>query len=200
MASTRSDMHDDPFMHSWKITKEMNKPMCKYIDGIMNGGEFVADTLAEIKDGINNKPPTAMKFRTYCSLNPTLEVHPLYTKKAATIPDYLRITFTRYRLSSHQLRIEVGRWSRTPRDQRICPCGTGIQDEFHVFQCPMNTDILNDSTKPYHSPKDIFHETSIDDLKSLHKMLSRLQEKEEAEPTKWTLKKNRTIWYSFYFY
>ena len=75
----------------------------------------------------------------------------------------------------------MGRWRRTPRDQRICSCGTGIQDEFHLFKCPVIADILDDSSKSYQSPSDIFDETSIDDLKILHKMLFRLQEKEETE-------------------
>ena len=46
----------------------------------------------------------------------------------------------------------------------------------------MIADILDDSSRPYRSPRDIFHEASIDDLKILHKMLSRLQETEETEP------------------
>ena len=54
----------------------------------------------------------------------------------------------------------------------------------------MIADILDDSSKPYQSPKDIFHEASIDDLKILHKMISRLQEKEETEvAAEWNLKK-----------
>ena len=58
MALNRSDMQDDPLMHSWNITKELNKPMSKYIDGILDGGEFIADRLDEIREEINNKPPS----------------------------------------------------------------------------------------------------------------------------------------------
>ena len=40
---------------------------------------------------------------------------------------------------SHDLRIETGRWSRTPRDLRVCPCSpVSIQDEEHVLiLCPL---------------------------------------------------------------
>ena len=52
------------------------------------------------------------------------------------VPEYLRVPFTRLRLSSHRLRIETGRWSRIPRENRLCACGV-IQDEAHVIQvCP----------------------------------------------------------------
>lgn len=149
---------------------------------ITRGNDFITREVTRIKEEINNKQPTATKFQTYRTLNPTLEIHPLYTKSAPTIPDYLRITFTRYRLSSHQLRIEVGRWSRTPPDQRMCSCNTGIQNEFHIFHCPIVQDVFTNSDKTFSSPTDIFTETSAEDLRILHKVLNRLYlEKEQTE-------------------
>ena len=62
-----------------------------------------------MKESIRNAAPEATRSHTYIALNPELDVHPLYTKKSFTIPDYLRISFTRYRLSSHMLRVEIGR-------------------------------------------------------------------------------------------
>ena len=48
----------------------------------------------------------------------------------ATVPEWQRIAFTRFRLSSHRLRIETGRWSRLPREQILCDCGANEpQDE-----------------------------------------------------------------------
>ena len=72
------------------------------------------------------------------------------------------------------LRVEVGRWSRTPRDQRICSCGTGIQDEFHLFQCPFVRDLLTTPGKTYSSPSYIFQDTNIADMQALHNALNRL--------------------------
>ncbi|MPC81897.1 hypothetical protein E2C01_076536 [Portunus trituberculatus] len=35
---------------------------------------------------------------------------------------------------SHDLKIETGHWSRTPRDLRVCPCdGQTTQTEHHVL-------------------------------------------------------------------
>ena len=140
----------------------------------MNTGDCTADEMKRIKQAINNASPTATKFQTYRLLNPTLDTHPLYTKSSPTIPDYLRITFTRYRLSSHRLRVEMGRWSRTPSDQRICPCGTGIQNEGHIFQCPIVNDLFSNSTKSNASPSDIFVETNMEHLRLLRQVLNRL--------------------------
>ena len=41
--------------------------------------------------------------------------------------------FTRFRLSSHHLKIETGRWARIEVERRVCDCGRGIQDELHVL-------------------------------------------------------------------
>lgn len=52
------------------------------------------------------------------------------------------LTFTRLRLSSHNLKIEKGRWSRIVREARLCQCGNAIEDETHVlFDCPKTVDI-----------------------------------------------------------
>ena len=162
MLDARSDMTDDPFMHVFGITREMN----------------TVKEIAEIKDSVMNQPPSATKFRTYLAMNPTLETHPLYTANSPTLQDYLRINFTRYRLSSHRLRVEVGRWSRTPHDQRLCPCGIGVQDEMHVFHCPVVKDIFDSVDKNYASLSDIFVDTTVEDLQVLYKVLNKLYETE----------------------
>ena len=174
MLEERSDMTDDPLMHVLGITQEMNKVMWKYIRGITDVEDefdFVENELAKAKDTVRNKPVSASKFQTYQALNPTLDVHPLYTTSKPTIPDYLRISFTRYRLSSHRLRVEIGRWSRTLHDERVCSCGTGVQDEIHIFQCPLVKDIFDSYGKAYTAPSDIFLDTTIEDLELLHKVL-----------------------------
>ena len=181
MLENRADMNDDPFMHAFSITRDMNKTMWTYMECVMRGDDFVADEIAQIKQKIETQPISATKFRTYCELNPTLETHPLYTKSAPIIPDYLRINFTRYRISSHRLRVEVGRWSRTPKakEERVCSCGTGIQNEFHIFQCPLVDEILNGPSKSYSSPSDFFNDTTAEDLQILHKVLNKLYEVDE---------------------
>ena len=69
---------------------------------------------------------------TYVEMNPGLSLHPVYVGESL-LQDDLRIVFTRFRVSSHRLRIETGRWSRTPREERLCQCGNGVQSERHVL-------------------------------------------------------------------
>ena len=50
-----------------------------------------------------------------------------------------RIAATHFRLSAHRLKVEAGRWSRIPRDERKRPCSDAVQDENHVvFICPFS--------------------------------------------------------------
>ena len=40
---------------------------------------------------------------------------------------------TKFRLGSHNLKIETGRWQRIPRNERLCStCGV-LGDEWHMF-------------------------------------------------------------------
>ena len=61
----------------------------------------------------------------------------MYTSSNVYIPDYRRVELTRFRVGSHRLRVETGRWSRTVRELRTCSCdGIEVQDEEHVvFKC-----------------------------------------------------------------
>ena len=79
--------------------------------------------------------------QTYKLLNPELSVHDVYIKKI-NINDVYRTSFTRLRLSSHNLAIETGRWNRRgrgrlPIEERLCSCGE-VQTELHVVEsCPV---------------------------------------------------------------
>ena len=56
-----------------------------------------------------------------------------------------RIMFTRLRLSSHNLNVEKGRWSRINREDRLCECGLAVQDESHILlDCPVTSDLRID--------------------------------------------------------
>ena len=47
------------------------------------------------------------------------------------------------RVMSHDLRIETGRWSRTPRELRVCSCDSqAVQNETHVLiECPRSRSV-----------------------------------------------------------
>ena len=86
-------------------------------------------TLEELKEKFTTMEGT--RAETYRSMNPQLKVHEVYTRKDY-IDERKRILFSKFRLSSHRLKIETGRWARLPRENRLCECGN-VQDEEHVL-------------------------------------------------------------------
>ena len=106
------------------------------------------------------------KAETYRQINPLLNVHQVY-KTDNYIDEKKRIVFTQFRLSSHNLRIETGRWARIERENRLCTCGV-IQDEFHVlFDCTKTADIrvkYNVNKELYHSIGDLMNTLDPKDL------------------------------------
>ena len=76
----------------------------------------------EVKSNIRKKAEDGCyKFQMYLKINPRLERSPYLNETAAAITKDI----VRFRLGSHYLPIETGRWSRTPRNDRKCTyCGT----------------------------------------------------------------------------
>ena len=124
---------DQPFHFVYALCRRENTPCFRSLSRCL-GGEMEGLTTDLLKQQINDKPQNASKFVTYRSkLNVGLDVHEIF-KKCVYVPDYLRISFTKLRLMSHNLKIETGRWSRLPRESRVCNCNNlVVQDECHVL-------------------------------------------------------------------
>ena len=112
------------------------------------------------------------KFVLYCEINNELAMHNVYSRHAKPgvyIPEHYRTAFTRMRLSAHRFRVETGRWARIPRERRLCPCGTGVQDERHVFTCCSITEHLRyDGTVPHAFPDVIASPKTVDDFRYIY--------------------------------
>lgn len=64
-----------------------------------------------------------------------------------------KIALSKFRLSSHNLEIERGRYFNVPRSERICKiCQMNvIENEFHFrLTCPLYTDLRRKYFKPYY--------------------------------------------------
>ena len=124
---------EEPFNIVYRLCQQVNTPGYRFL---LNALEVNvnANPLNEIVSSIRNKPVEATKFETYrTQFNPLLAVHPLY-KESIFIEDHKRQAFSRLRLMSHSLRIETGRWSRTPPERRLCSCNNNeVQSEKHVM-------------------------------------------------------------------
>ena len=99
------------------------------------------DNLEEIREQLRRK--VGSKFTLYReTMNPELAPHLIYSDTDGAIPEHERICFTKLRTSSHSLAVETGRWSRIPREERMCTCGTSVQTEAHVLlDCTKSADL-----------------------------------------------------------
>ena len=71
------------------------------------------------------------KYWVYLQLNPELKPSPFLGRI-----DKVGKAMTKFRLGSHKLKIETGRWSRVPRDERLCGTCNVLGDERHcIYDC-----------------------------------------------------------------
>jgi len=117
-----------PLGKAWTLISGLNS---KAFQSFANSVEIVTDKTESLIRASDKS-----RFSTFLDLNPTLVHHPVYT---STVPDTLRLAITRLLLSSHNFKVETGRWTRpiTPREARLCPICKTIEDEIHVILvCP----------------------------------------------------------------
>ena len=107
---------------------------------------------------------TGSKFTYYVGVNPDLSVHDMYSNQ--NVDEYNRIVATRLRLSSHDLAIERGRWSKTPRERRFCCCEEGVvQTEEHVVcSCRITKEI-----------RDEYRNINFENLKEVFKNINTME-------------------------
>ena len=131
---------DDPLKLAWDLAKSVHTHSSKIIDRSLNlnVNDIVTNATTILQENVRTSSST--KRMTYKQLNTTLDSPKLY---AGRVPEYKRKAFSRFRLSSHRLRVETGRWLRIPREERVCDCGSGsVQNEDHVLLvCDKSKDI-----------------------------------------------------------
>ena len=131
---------DDPFLLVWSLCQRANTPGFRYLSAVLIAGDFIDKDTNLRKERIRSSDKS--KAKTYVELNPDLVVHPLYH---ASVPEHHRIATTRLRLSAHNLAIETGRWSRTPRLQRLCRCGMVQTEEHCLCFCNLTQELRSEA-------------------------------------------------------
>ena len=95
------------------------------------------------------------KLGTYLRVNPTA-----YIPRPQSLMEIERELLTRYRTGSHSLAIELGRFSNTPRENRICACGVNVQTVLHIFtECQLTRSIADHQT--YANLKEVFEDNNV---------------------------------------
>ena len=141
-AFTHNASGDEPLSLILELCRDAETPMYQKLHIAQ---EYVGDPEIESMHNLREKclqqADSSTRSSTYLRMNPELTISDIYRNPGAYIPDYLRVAYSRFRLSSHRLRVETGRWSRIPRELRTCPCTEGVvQDEEHVlFHCELSS-------------------------------------------------------------
>ena len=97
-----------------------------------------------------------------------------------------RTVITRWRLSSHSLRIETGRYQRPklPRAERICSVCHILEDEHHsIFVCAAHTFIrarYNELLSIYSSVSSILHPNNTEDANNIGRYILEIERNMEV--------------------
>ena len=87
------------------------------------------------------------KLGTYYDINPNCNSE--HMKNYIDMLELERITLTRFRTGSHNLKIETGRHNKIQREQRLCKCNQSIQTLRHII---LSCNLLDEIR-----PSDIFN-------------------------------------------
>lgn len=138
-----SHFEGSPVQKAIELARAHACPMGRHIQSLLASPSpsSPAAALSDVKARL--RCATNSRAVTYITINPTLEVQTVYrTGHSSHTFEPHRIAFSRFRLGSHRLRVETGRWSHTPRDLRLCTCGPYVQDEDHVIrQCALTRQV-----------------------------------------------------------
>ena len=132
--TNRSDFVVSPAHLALRLSRRASTAASSYVDKLLKEtpGSLRDQNLRIVQERISESQSS--RRRAYADLNGSFTYHPVYT---SNVPEKARMAFTKLRLGSHRLKIETGRWSRIPRDERLCHC-LEVQTETHVLlSCPL---------------------------------------------------------------
>ena len=146
MFDVRTNMFDDPLGYVLKLVLSSRYNTKTYLNDLINNPGFNDNQYEsdKLKNSIRISE-SSRRLVYFKIINPKLDVHSIYSTKH-TICEVHRIYFTRFRVSSHSLAVETGRWNRRgrgrlPLEERLCSCGS-VQSEEHVVSfCPVSQHI-----------------------------------------------------------
>ena len=104
---------DDPLAKAIELSRTANTSSYRKIQALLcDESDVIEEDRGKRAEAI--RASTSSKRVVYSQLNPLLQQHKLY--KNNSLMEHKRIEFTRYRLSSHNLKVETGRWGRIERE------------------------------------------------------------------------------------
>lgn len=117
---------------------------------------FKSKCINKINSEAQNDPDC--RLGTYHSINKDSSP---FVPKPQFLLERERILLTRFRTGSHSLQIEIGRFSNTPRQNRLCVCGTNVQSLKHIlFEC----NLTNQHTCTFRNNYSIYELFQLQDI------------------------------------
>ena len=137
------------------LAMQVKSPMGKRINSLYHDHQFTFSQCEAFLEGRKQILATTntSKRLKYKELNPAfIPFLAVTSKPIPNLTESSRLAITRLRLGSHSLRIETGRWSRTPEEQRLCQCERAIQTESHVLlECPLSEHLRSEMNLNYNN-------------------------------------------------
>ena len=109
-----------------------------YYENLYSKYDCAEDIISEFRDTvkeyvIQRANTDHYKFKIYLDINPDLNPSPFLHIIHPLVNDIVK-----FRLGSHYLPIETGRWNRTPRQERLCQNCNILGDERHaIYECSL---------------------------------------------------------------
>lgn len=162
---------DAPLVHLLQVSETLNLPYVNFYKSLLDSPHITANdfglpAMEKAKQIIKETGLTdpLSKNGQYLAVNPELIHCDIY--KLPILAECDRLLISRYRCGSHKLKIETGRWNKTPREQRLCnQCNTETQTLEHIiYRCP--------ETERLGRPQEILHKfiNSADCAKLIRKL------------------------------
>ena len=136
------------------LLKNTSKFLDHYVDldrRYSDHKQLIRESVDDLKDSIRKLGANKgrhYKFWVYLQMNPELTASPYLPRI-----DVVGKSMIKFRLGSHRLKIETGRWSNIPRDERLCTSCNILEDEHHVIYdcCKIDRADLVDIPQPLSS-------------------------------------------------
>ena len=118
-----------------RLLREPTDYIQHYVD-ICEKYSSVKEVYSEAVEGVKNRVREfaengQYKYKIYTEMNPDLQKSPFIYNPNPVSGDIIK-----FRLGSHLLPIETGRWTRTVREHRLCTACGVLGDERHaIYQC-----------------------------------------------------------------